>query len=1013
MTHPFGSGLKLTRELTRDRAAAALVTLAPLVYFWPAVRGALVLSPDDGVVQNVPLRVAAALTMRGGNLPLWNPYIFSGMPLHGAAQAGVLFPPNWVYLAFSTPVATNLMMLSTYALAALGAYLYARRSGASIAGAMVTSFVWQWSAFMVCQIGHTNIVQTAACLPWILWAIDGYGLTGRKWRGVLLSAFVAVQVFAGHPQTLVYSLLLALAYAVVMARAAKETRGDYWRSLLFAGAGVLLAAVQIVPTFELMRNSPRSTAAYEFFTSFSMPPRFVLTLLAPFLMGGGDGQLFRAPYVGPAFYAEYAAYVGIVGLMLAVLAIVLRRDVRNWFWAGVILVGLLLALGSYMPFGLNRLVYYVPLLNLFRVPARHLMAVQFALAVLAGRGLTLLSDFRGETRTLRRVVVTGAAIVLLTWLAVSWGRPSDFHLGREAPVSLLRAPELFLPIVFAVLGAIALWFYARRSKGAMALPLLFAVLILDAFVFGQSAGWRVTSPRSDFVLWREPATVRFLRERETKGEPYRILTADQPFDPSQPVTAKSPGGPWAPELQPDIYMMFGVENAAGYEGFGMSRYSRLAGDMKVWGELTDPESSLRGESREFDLLNVRYLFTRPIAGTAVTEGNRSFPVATETFGGQKFAAGDLGLPSLGADSRISFSVPPVEVDHFALLTNLAWAEAVPDGSTVARVLLQADNGKSFAFDLLAGKHTSEWAHDRPDILARIKHARAPVATSYEVDEAQSRFQGHTYVASFALPKRSAIKSGEIMIMRPAQAPQLLLFVKSFSLIDETNGKVFPLRREWVKREAAASQNQMTTQSSEPTKQKSGEASEPILAGAPADRWRRLPPIGDVAVFENLRVLPRVWLASNAQVLSDDQIVAVIRSGKTPDGNTWDPRRTALVEAPLDFQAPATPDNSARAEVVRHDPNRVEVTTASQTATILVLGDNHYPGWRTYIDGQAVETLRVDYNLRGVPLTAGEHRVEFVYRPKSVLIGLLLTLFTAAVLAAFSSHWFERTRGYKK
>lgn len=997
MTHPFGSGLKPTRELTRDRAAAALVTLAPLVYFFSAVRGALVLSPDDGVVQNVPLRVAAALTMRSGNLPLWNSYMFSGMPLHGAAQAAVLFPPNWFYLAFSTPVATNLMMLSTYALAALGAYLYARRSGASIAGAMVTSFVWQWSAFMVCQIGHTNIVQTAACLPWILWAIDGYGLTGRKWRGVLLSVFVAVQVFAGHPQTLVYSLLLTSTYAIVMARASKQTRGAYLRSLLFIGAGVLLAAVQIVPTFELMRNSPRSTAAYDFFTSFSMPPRFVMTLLAPFLLGGGDGQLFRAPYVGPAFYAEYAAYVGIVGLMLAVLAIVLRRDARNWFWAGLVLLGLLLALGSYAPFGLYRLVYYVPLLNLFRVPARHLMEVQFALAVLAGRGLTLLTDFRGETRTLRRVVVTGAAIVLLTWLAVTWGRPSDFHLGREAPVSLLRAPELFLPIVFAVLGAVALWFYARKRKGAVALPLLFAVLILDAFVFGQSAGWQISSPRSDFVLWREPATVRFLRERETKGEPYRILTEDQPFDPSQPVTPKSPGGHWFPELQPDIYMMFGIENAAGYEGFGMSRYSRLAGDMKVWGELTDPESSLRGESREFDLLNVRYLFTRAIAGTTVSESNGNFPAATETFGAQKFAAGDLGLPSLAADSRISFSAPPVEVDQIALLTNLSWTVEVADGTPVARVRLQLENGKSFDFDLLAGKHTSEWAHDRQDIVGRIKHARAPVGTSYEVEDPQGNYQGHTYVASLKLPRRAVITGGEIEIMRPAQAPQLMLYVKSLSLIDAANGKVFPLRREWVKREAAASQNQ----------------TEPTTAGTPAERWQRLPPVGDVAVFENLRVLPRVWLASSAQVLSDDQMLSVIRSGKLPDGNVWDPRRTALVEAPLDFQAPATPDSSARAEVVRHDPNRVEVKTASQTATILVLSDNHYPGWRTYVDGRAVETLRVDYNLRGVPLVAGEHRVEFVYRPKSVLIGLLLTLLTAVVLAVFSSHWFQRGRGYKK
>ena len=1007
MTHPFG----LRFKLTRDRAAAALVTLAPLIYFFPAVRGALVISPDDGVTQNVPLRVAAAAVLRGGNLPLWNSYIFCGMPLHGAAQAGLLFPPNWFYLVFSTPLATNLMMLSTYALAALGAFLYARRSRASIAGAIMTSMVWQWSAFMVCQIGHTNIVQTAACLPWILWAVDGYGLTGRRWRGVLLSALIALQVFAGHPQTLVYSLLLLSAYALVMARASKETRGAYWRSLIFIGAGVFLAAVQIVPTFELMRNSPRSTASYDFFTSFSLPPRFLLTLFAPFLSGGGDGRLFRALYVGPPFFAEYAAYVGVVALMLAFLAIVLGRDRRTKFWAGAAVVCVLLALGQYAPFGLYRLIYCVPLLNLFRVPARHLMEVQFALAVLAGRGLTVLAERRGEKKTLLRVVVVGAGVVLLTWLAVTWGRPSDFQLGREAPVSLLRAPELFLPIVFAILGACALWFYARGRRPGAALWLLFAVIILDSFVWGQASGWRVSSPKFDSELWSEPATVQFLRRHETKADPYRILTEDQSFDPSQTVPPKSPGGRWFPELQPDIYMMFRVENAAGYDGFGLSRYSRLAGDMKVWGELTDPERSWRGDSRELDLLNVRYLFTRPMGRASSANANPSsnsgsstveFPAATDTYGGQQFAAGDLGLPSMASDSRITFTIPRVEVDHLALLTNLAWSIDVPDGTVVGRVRLHTDDGKTLNLELRAGEHTSEWAHDRADIQAHIKHQRATVATSYDVEDAQGNYQGHTYVASLALPERAAIDGGEIVIMRPAQAPELMLFVKSVSLIDQSGGKVFPLRREWVKEEPAANQNQVAVaQPSTGAEKSEQKVSSQKVESATKERWRRLEPIGDVAVFENTRVLPRTWLAAGARVLSDEQILSVIRTGKLPDGNIWDPRQIALVEAPLDFQGPKSADTSARAELTRHDPNRVNVKTTSSTASILILSDNHYPGWRTYVDGRAVETLRVDYNLRGVPLAAGEHQVEFVYRPKSVLIGVLISVFSVLALVLWA------------
>ncbi|MFZ1220154.1 MAG: hypothetical protein WAO00_12735, partial [Chthoniobacterales bacterium] len=197
---------------------ALLVTLLPLLYFFPATRGQLFISPDDGVIQNIPFRVAIANQLHAGSLPLWNPSLFCGMPILGAAQAGVLFPLNWFYLVANPRVATNLMMLSTYLVAALGAYLCARRSGSSIAGAGLTSLVWQASAFLVAQVGHTNIVHTAALLPWLIWTIDGYGATGDRRRGVALAIVVALQCFAGHHQSFAYALLVAAAYSIVLWR---------------------------------------------------------------------------------------------------------------------------------------------------------------------------------------------------------------------------------------------------------------------------------------------------------------------------------------------------------------------------------------------------------------------------------------------------------------------------------------------------------------------------------------------------------------------------------------------------------------------------------------------------------------------------------------------------------------------------------------------------------------------------------------------------------------------------
>lgn len=949
------------------------------------------ISPDDGIIFNVPIRVAVANLIRAGYVPLWNPYIFSGMPLFGSSQAGVLFPLNWFYLAFSPPLATNLMMLSSYMLAALGAYLYARRSGSNIAGAALTSIVWQWSGFLIGQIGHTNILHTAALLPWLLWAVDGYGASGKRGRGLLLTVLVAVQVFAGHQQTFVYALIVTAVYATVMWRvnySSNPPTTAYLRSLFFIAAGLALAAVQILPTLELLRNSLRSEASYDFFTSFSLPPRFLWTFFAPYVVGGGDGQLFRAPYVGPAFYAEYVGYVGLGTIALASLAIVLKRDARTKFWGVVALAGIILALGRYAPFGFYKLIYAVPVLNLFRVPARHLMEVEFALAVLAGRGLTAITEARDRAKTLRWVLVTGAVVFVLTCLAITVGRPANFHLGRTGPVSILRAPELFLPVVFAFFSAWVLWVFARR-RGYGATVLLFAVLALDLVVWGQSSGWRVGSPKSDSELWGEPATVQFLRAREAENGvgPYRILTQELIFDPDKPRQAgpsSPPNSGWVLALQPDIYMMHGIENAAGYDGFGLARYSKLAGDMKLWGELTDAERTLRGSSREIDLLNVRYLLTRSSAATNISGSSAApaeFPLATQVYGGQRFSEENLNVPTIVAGERLSFDVPPTEADRIALLTNLAWSETVPDKTVVAHLRIRGQDGQTFNFELRTGDHTAEWAYDRQDIQSRIKHRRAPVGTSYEVEDAQAKYQGHTYLSTFALPRKTVVTGGEITVAQVPAAPQLTLSVSRLTLADGESA--FPLRSEWVRKETAENTEQPKPQAERDS--------------STIQRWQRLGEVGKVAIFENTRVLPRAWLATVELVATDEQELAIIRSGRTPDGAAWNPLEKGLVESSTGITLGKRGEPTGQAEVTRHEPNRVEVRTESVAPAILILSANHYPGWRAYVDGQSVEVMRVNYNQRGVAVPAGNHLVQFVYRPKSVLLGLFISLLTLTTL----------------
>jgi membrane protein YfhO len=977
-----------------------VVSLLPLIYFFPATRGRLILAPDDGVIFNVPMRVVVANLIHSGYVPLWNPYMFSGMPLFGAAQAGVLFPLNWFYLIFSAPVATNLMMLSTYVFAALGAYLYARRSGATIAGAAMTSLIWQASAFMVAKVGQTNVVQTAAFLPWVLWVIDGYGRNGKRKDGVLLALLVALQIFAGHQQTFSYSFLLAGAYALVMARmsSGSERRSYAW-SLVPLSAGVALAAVQILPTIELLRNSLRAAASYDFFSSFSMPPRFVLTFFAPFIMGGGDGALFRAPYIGPAFVGEYVAYVGSMTIMLALAALVLQPDARTRFWSVVAAICLALAIGRFLPFNFYKLVYYVPVINLFRVPARHLMEVEFALAVLAGRGLTAITGTQQRWKTLATVGLAAALVFLLTFLTVTWWRPKDFVLGRSGPVSLLRAPELFMPIVISAISVATVWFFARNiaQRPRRSLALLFTVLVFDLFLWGQSSGWRL-SPTTAHPLWREPASVRMLRDlQKTRGNlPYRILTDVQPFfiNTGRDEAEKFKLGEFMMSLQPDTYVMHGVDNAAGYDGFGLNRYSKLASDMKVWGELTDPERSVRGPGREFDILNVRYLIKQSPHGEAIRLAAERAPLATATqpfappelvtIGGLSFARGDLGAPSLIDGERLVFNAPPTDANKIGFISSLSWAADVKDGEIVGYLRLRTEDGKKLEFPIRAGEHTAEWSRDRRDLKTKILHRRAPVATSFPVEDPAGNYESHTYIATFSLPATARITGGEIEVATIKDAPRLTLDVKRVSLVGD--GMTQPLQADWIEKL--------------PARQKEDAAEEPSAALSLGEgRWKLATESEYLQIYENTNALPRAWLAAGELVASDEEALKIIHTGKLANGQDWNPQRTAIVALPTN-QTFATTTFSGTADVTRQEPNRIEVTTQAAAPAILVLSENHYPGWNAYVDGVAVETLRVDYNLRGVVLGAGNHRVEFVYRPKSVLIGLAISLLTLAGLIAW-------------
>jgi hypothetical protein len=83
-------------------------------------------------------------------------------------------------------------------------------------------------------------------------------------------------------------------------------------------------------------------------------------------------------------------------------------------------------------------------------------------------------------------------------------------------------------------------------------------------------------------------------------------------------------------------------------------------------------------------------------------------------------------------------------------------------------------------------------------------------------------------------------------------------------------------------------------------------------------------------------------------------------------------------------------------ILSYTPERVTVQVQADQAGYLVLTDTYYPGWRATVDGEAVSILRAEPYFRATRMEAGEHRVEFIYRPLSLRLGIALSAISLLV-----------------
>ena len=103
--------------------------LLPWLFFNDSIKiGSVIFGAGDPNYNTLPLWDLIVNSIKNGEFPFWNRYIYSGFPLFANPQTSILYPVLWIlYFIFPLSVAYNISILLHYSLAGIFTYIFLNR----------------------------------------------------------------------------------------------------------------------------------------------------------------------------------------------------------------------------------------------------------------------------------------------------------------------------------------------------------------------------------------------------------------------------------------------------------------------------------------------------------------------------------------------------------------------------------------------------------------------------------------------------------------------------------------------------------------------------------------------------------------------------------------------------------------------------------------------------------------------------------------------------------------------
>ena len=577
-----------------------------------------------------------------GEMPLWTPAAFSGMPSYGSM---VHTRENPLTAIIGTLSGGNLgiILLAFFGIAGVCTYALLIRYGRSPIAAFLAATVYVMTPYFpgLIAAGHNNKLWAAALIPPFLLVTDGL-IRHRSLRAFAWFCLVAAwQLWVRHPQVTYYGMLLigciVVADIVVLEGNLITRLRRFGANALLIGGGLVVAlgvvALPYLPVLEFTPHSVRggepSAASelirdsgvehdrpWEFATQWSMHPKELITYVVPSFYGlwndprfDRSTQLEAHTYWGYMPFTQSTHYLGLIPLLLAFLVRPNRHGIV-WGCIAFSVLALLIGLGRWFPALYWPAYTFLPLFAKFRVPSMIYMILPLSVGIVAAWALDRLmavpaeapsASRRGSPPLLHpreeRVALWIAAVMgvfAITILAFNGGwhwavRPGESVYPQRTLAALtglrgsLIVGDLLIALVLTALVAGGLWLVNRRRLR----PELFGVVIVIACLADL---WRLDAiffdalpPTIAASPTTKPPEVDMIRQHAGSDTLFRIA----------PVTGRNAADRYALQATNE-WGRWNLQSVSGYH----------AAKLRIYDDLTISHGL--GEKHVLDMLNVRY-----------------------------------------------------------------------------------------------------------------------------------------------------------------------------------------------------------------------------------------------------------------------------------------------------------------------------------------------------------------------------------------------------------------------